>query len=197
MWFIISSFVLGINTQSLLEDCEHLILSSFHTEDSLPVYSHESIDMLICDPLDSNLEAYFQVYTHIIPPSIPSTIPLNNPKTIQIPSSLVDSSLVSYAVIFILHGLKHFVSFIGWLSMSLIIFGMILNMFGSVLNTYFSYLKPIHHSDFYTYQFSLVAHNFPSLALYPHGAIEAFVLVVPYVNIYDISEFYQPRIRSI
>ena len=47
IWFSISSFVLGINTQSLLEDCEHLILSSFHTEDSLPVYSCESIDMLI------------------------------------------------------------------------------------------------------------------------------------------------------
>ena len=56
---------------------------------------------------------------------------------------------------------------------------------------------PIHHSDFYTYQFSPVADNFPSLALYPHGAIEAFVLAVPYANIYDISEFYQPRIRSI
>ena len=55
MWFNISSFVLGINTQNLLEDCEHLIISSFHTEDSLPVYSYESTDMLICDPLDSDL----------------------------------------------------------------------------------------------------------------------------------------------
>ena len=34
------------------------------------MYSHESIDMLICYPLDSDLEAYFQVDTHIIPPSI-------------------------------------------------------------------------------------------------------------------------------
>ena len=67
-------------------------------------------------------------------------------------------------------------------------------MFGSVLNTYDSDLVPIHHSDFYTYQFSPVAHKFPSLALYPHGAIEPFVLVVPYVNISDISEFYQPHI---
>ena len=40
-------------------------------------------------------------------------------------------------------------------------------------------------------------HNFPSIALYPHGAIEEFVLAVPYVNISDISEFYQPHIRSI
>ena len=55
---------------------------------------------------------------------------------------------------------------------------------------------PIHHSDFYTYQFFPVAHNFPSLAVYPHGAIEYFVLAVPYVNISDISEFYQPHIRS-
>ena len=56
MCFNISSFFLGINTHRLLENCEHLILSSFHTEDSLPVYSHESTDMLICDPLDSDLE---------------------------------------------------------------------------------------------------------------------------------------------
>ena len=55
----ISSFFLGINTQSLLEYFEHLLISSFHTEDSLPVYSHESIDMLICDPLDYDLEEYF------------------------------------------------------------------------------------------------------------------------------------------
>ena len=122
---------------------------------------------------------------------------MNNPNTIQIPSSLVDSSLVSYAVIFILHGLKSFISFSGWLSMTLVIFGLILNMFVFFLNTYGSNLMPIHHSDFYTYQFSPIAHNFPSLALYPHGATEAFVLAVPYVNISDISEFYQPHIRSI
>ena len=150
MCFIIS-FVLGINSQNLLEYCEHLLISSFHTEDSLLVYSHESIDMLICDPLDFVLEEYLQFDTHIIPPSIPYTIPLNSPKTIQIPSSLVDSSLVSYAVIFILHGLKPFLSFSGWLSMSLLIFGLILNIFGFVLNTYCSDINPIHHLVFYTY----------------------------------------------
>ena len=122
MCFSISSFILGINTQSLLEDFEHLLISSFHTEDSLPVYFHESIDMLICDPLDYDLEEYFQVDTHIMTPSIPYTIPLNNPKTIQIPSSLVDSSLVSYAVLLILHGLKYFLYLSGWLSMYLVIF---------------------------------------------------------------------------
>ena len=100
-------------------------------------------------------------------------------------------------MIFILHGLKSFLSFSGWLSMYLVIFGMILNMFGYVLNTYGSDLMPIHHSNFYTYQFSPIAHNFPSLSLYPHGAIESFVLIVPYANIYDISEFYQPHIRYI
>ena len=99
-------------------------------------------------------------------------------------------------MIFILHGLKSFLSFSGWLSMSLVIFGMILNMFGYFLNTYGLDLMPIHHSYFYTYQFSLVAHNFPSLARYPHGAIEAFVLAIPYANISDISEFYQPHIIS-
>ena len=58
-------------------------------------------------------------------------------------------------------------------------------------------IMPIHHSYFYTYQFFPVAHNFPSLALYPHGTIEDFVLAVPYVNVSDISMFYQPHIRSI
>ena len=145
--------------------------------------------MIICDPLDYYFESYFQFDTHIIPPSIPSTIPLNNTKTIQIPSSLVDSSLVSYAVIFILHGLKSFLSLSGWLSMSIVIFGYF-------LNTYGSYLMPVHHSYSYTHQFSLVAHNFPSLALYHHGAIEDFVLSIPYANIYDISKLYQHHIRS-
>ena len=107
---------------------------------------------------------------HVITQFIPSTIHMNNSNTIQIPSSLVDSSLVSYAVIFILHGLKYFLYFNGWLYMSLFIFILILNMFGSLLNTYSSDLMPIHDSDFYTYQFSPIAHNFPSLALYPHGA---------------------------
>ena len=68
-------------------------------------------------------------------------------------------------------------------------------MLGYFINTYGLYIKPIHHSYFYTYQFSLVAHNFPSLALYHHGATEAFVFAVPYINISDISEFYQPHIN--
>ena len=59
-------------------------------------------------------------------------------------------------------------------------------MFGSVLNTYGSYLKPIHHLDFYTYQFSPIVHTFPSLALYPHGATESFLFAVPYANVSDI-----------
>ena len=127
--------------------------------------------------------------TQIIPPSIPSTILLNNPKPIQIPSSLVVSSLVSYAVLLILHGLKSFLSFRGWLSMKLVIFGIILNIFGYVLNTYGSYLMSILHSYFCTYQFSPVAHSFPSLALYPHGVTESFVISIPYAMflIYHIT----------
>ena len=119
-------------------------------------------------------------------PSIPSTIPLNNSKTIQIPSSLVDSSLVSYAVLLILHGLKSFPYFSGWLSMTLVIFGLILNRFGSVLNTYGSNLNSIYHSYFYTLKLSPVAHSFPSLSLYPHEVTEAFVFSVTYSNISDI-----------
>ena len=108
------------------------------------MYSHESTDMIICDRLDSDLEACFQYDTQIIPPSIPSTIPLNNPKTIQIPSSLVDST-VSYEVLLILHGLKYFLYLSGCLSMKLFIFVLILNMFGSVINTHGSDLMSIHH----------------------------------------------------
>ena len=90
-------------------------------------------------------------------------------------------------MLLVLHGLNSCIFFNGWLSMTLLIFGMILHMFGYFLNTYGSDLKSIHHSYFYTYQFSLVAHSFPSLALYPHGVIEAFVFSVPYANFYDIS----------
>ena len=81
--------------------------------------------------------------------------------------------------------------------MNLVIFGLVLNIFLYVPNTYGSDLMSIHHSDFYTYKFSPVAHNFPSLTLYPHGATEAFGITVPYDNISDISEFYQPHIISI
>ena len=80
--------------------------------------------------------------------------------------------------------------------MKLVIFVLILNMFGYVLNTYDSYLMPIYHSNFYTYQFSPIACCFRSLALYPHGTTEAFVFVVPYANVYDISDLYQPHIIS-
>ena len=148
---------------------------------------------------------------HVITSSIPYTIPINTPNTIQTPSSLVDSSLVSYAMLLIsngfkscmvftgwvymklfiigliLHGLKSFIYFIDWLSMTLVIFWLILHMFWFFLNIYGSYLNSIHHSYFYTHQFSPVAHTFPSLALYPHGAIESFVFSIQYANISDIS----------
>ena len=93
------------------------------------------------------------VMTPSIPPSIPSTIPLNTPKTIQTPSSLVDSSLVSYLVLLIFNGFKYCLFFTGWLYMTLFIIGMILHMFGYVLSTYGLDLKSIHHSDFYTHKF--------------------------------------------
>ena len=94
--------------------------------------------------------------------------------------------MISYAVIFILHGLKYFLYFSGWLSMKLVIFGLILNMLGYVLNTYGLDHMSIHHSYLYTYQFSAVAHTFPSLDLYPHEAIEPFVFSVPYANFFGI-----------
>ena len=81
--------------------------------------------------------------------------------------------------------------------MTLVIIGIILHILVYILNTYGSYLKSIYHYDFYTHQFSLVAHTFPGLAPYPHRDTEDLVVVVPYDNIYDISEFYQPHIRSI
>ena len=71
--------------------------------------------------------------------------------------------------------------------MTLVIIGIILHMFGSALNNYGSDLKSIYHSYFYTHQFSLVAHSFPSLALYLHGVTEAFVFIVPYDNVSNIS----------
>ena len=78
--------------------------------------------------------------------------------------------------------------------MTLVIIGIILHIFGYVLRTYGSNLKSIHHSYFYTHQFSLAAQPFPTLALYPHGDTKPLVFNVPYDNIYDISEYFQPHI---
>ena len=126
--------------------------------------------------------------------SIPYTVPLNTPNIMQTPSSLVDSSLVSYIVLLISNSFKYCLFFTRWLSMTLVIIGLILHMFGYFINTYGSYLNSIHHSYFYTRQFSPVVHSFPKLALYPHGVTEAISIAVPYYDIYDISEFYHPHI---
>ena len=123
---------------------------------------------------------------HVMTSYIPYTIPINTPKTIQNPISLLDSSLVSYAVLLISNGFKICLFFNGWLSMTLVIIGLILHMFGYFLNTYGSYLKSIHHSNSYTHQFSPIAHPFPIMALYPHGDTTPLVFAAPYDNIYDI-----------
>ena len=133
---------------------------------------------------------------HVMKSSIPSTIPMNIPKTIQTPSSLVDSSLVSYALLLISDGFKSCIYFTGWLYMTLVIIGLILHMFSSVTKAYGSDLNYVHHSYFYTHQFSPVAHTFPSLSLYPHGDTEPFVFVVTYDYIYDISKYFHPHIIS-
>ena len=38
--------------------------------------------------------------------------------------------------------------------------------------------------------------SFPSLSVYPHGVIEAFVFAIPCASVSNISKFYQPNIRS-
>jgi len=95
---------------------------------------------------------------HVMTSSIPSTTPLNTPKTIQTPSSLVDSSLVSYAVLLISNGFKSCLFSTGWLYMTLVIIGIILHMFVSILNSYGSNLKSTHHSYF-------ILINFPQLLI--------------------------------
>ena len=128
-----------------------------------------------------------------------STIPLNNPKK--------NTKFTSRFIISLLCG----VTYIAWFEVFLIFHLLVTHylshicidithvlicskhQFIYVLNTS-SYLKSIHHSNFYTHQFSPVSHSFPSLALYPHGLTEGFEFVVPYANVSDISQFYQPHI---
>ena len=74
-------------------------------------------------------------------------------------------------VTLISNGFKSFLFLTHFLSMELVICVLILHKFGSVLNTYGSNLMSIHHSYFYTYQFSPVAHSCCSLALYPHKVV--------------------------
>ena len=133
--------------------------------------------------------------TPYIQPSIPYTIPLNTPNTIQTLSSLVDSSLVYYVVLLISNGFKSCLFFIGWIYITLVIIGIILHMCGYVLNTYGSDLKSIHHSYFYIHQFSPVAYHFPTMALYLHGDTKTLVIYIPYDNIYDISQSFQSHFR--
>ena len=130
-----------------------------------------------------------------IQPSIPSTIPLNTPKTIQTPSSQVDSSLVSYALLLILNGFKSCLFLIGWLYMILVIIVIILHMFGSDINIYDSDFKSIYHSDLLIHQFYPVAQHFPTIALYTHGDTIPMVFSTPYDNNYDISKFLLPHFR--
>ena len=58
-------------------------------------------------------------------------------------------------------------------------------------------VSPLPSCRFYTPGHDHGVHNFPSLALYPHGATEAFVFAVPYDNVSDISDFYQSHIKYI
>ena len=119
--------------------------------------------------------------------SIPSTIPLNTPKTIQTPSSLVNFVLVSYAVLLISNGFKSSLVFIGWLSMTLVILGLMLHMFGYDLNIYGSDLNSFHHSDLHIQQFSPVSHHFPTMTPYPHGDTIPLVFDAQYDIISNIS----------
>ena len=77
--------------------------------------------------------------------------------------------------------------------MTLVIIEIILNMFLYIINTYGTYLNSIHHSYFYTHQFSPVSHTFSTLAPYPHGDTIDLVFAATYDNISDITKSFQPH----
>ena len=131
---------------------------------------------------------------HVMTSSIPSTIPLNTAKTIQTPSSQVDSSLVSYALLLISNGFKSCLFFTGSLSIKLFIFGIIFHIFGFI-RIYGSDMKSIHHSYLHIHQFLPISHPLPTLAIYPHGDTIHLVFSSPYDNISDISESINPHFR--
>ena len=80
-----------------------ILYSSPNTRDfSLdPDLSLSNSSSLYSNDYNSDLEEIFQVDMHVMTSSIPLTHPLNTPKTIQTPSSLVDSLLDSYAMLLI------------------------------------------------------------------------------------------------
>ena len=121
-------------------------------------------------------------------PYIPFSHPLNTHKTIQTPSSLVDSYLDSYSVSLVSVGCNYYLSFIGCSSMSLVILGLTLYMFGSDINTYGSYFRSIKHSNLIIYQFYPVVHHFPTMTLYTHGNTIPLVFCSLYDTNSDISE---------
>ena len=62
---------------------------------------------------ESDLEAIFKYYMHVMKSYIPFIHPLNTPKAIKTPISLVDSLLVSYAMLLIFNGFKSCLFFTG------------------------------------------------------------------------------------
>ena len=133
---------------------------------------------------------------HVTTSSIPFTHPLNTPKTIQTPSSLVDSLLDSYVVLIIFVCFKSCLFFTSCFYMKLVIFVIILHMFGSDINIYFLYFKSIYHSYLLIHQFYPVARHFFIMALYNHGDIIPLVFATPYDNNSDISESFNPNFRN-
>ena len=92
-------------------------------------------------------------------------------------------------------GFKSCLFFTGWLSMSLVIFFLLLHILGSHIKIYGSYFKSIYHSNLLIHRFYLVAHPFPTRALYTHGDTIPLVFSDPYDNISYISDYFQPHFK--
>jgi len=101
-----------------------------------PDLSLSKYSSLNSNDYESYLKLFFETYLKVMKSFIPFTHPMNTPKAIQTPSSLVDSLSVSYAVLLIFASFKACLFFIGWLCMKLFILGIMLHMFGYILNIY-------------------------------------------------------------
>ena len=80
-----------------------------------------------------------------------------------------------------------------WLSMSLLIFGILLHMFGYNINIYGLHFKSIYPLDLLIHQFYPVAHPFPTMAMYTHGETIPLVFAAPHENNYDVSKSLKPH----
>ena len=120
--------------------------------------------------------------------STPLSQPLDAHNTIQTLSSLVDSTLDSYAVSLVFVGFIYCIYFIGWMAMSLVIFWIFSQTFGSDITIIGSNLRYLYSPFSFNCQCVPVVHFVPTVTLPYFGATIPWLFSAPYDSYSGISQ---------